>query len=100
MTISEDIAGKVLDAYKAHPLLGALFMLNVITFVGFGWYLWDKDTKTARFVMQMQSDMKDVRIEAMRAALECAKPAPQPQYILPQAQIPHQAVPLPTKRPK
>lgn len=98
MTISDDLAGKVVDAYRAHPLLGALFLMNVITLLGFGFYLWDKDTKTAKYVLQMQADMKELRIEAMRATLECAH-QPQPQYILPQAQIP-QVAPLPPRRPK
>lgn len=98
MRISDDLAGKVVDAYRANPLLGALFMMNVITLLGFGGYLWDKDSKTAKYVLQMQADMKELRIEAMRATLECAH-QPQPQYILPQAQIP-QVVPLPPRRPK
>lgn len=93
-----DIAGKVLDAYKTSPLLGALFLMNVLTFVGFGWYLLDKEGKTAKYVLQMQADMKDLRIEAMRATLECAHQ--QPQYILPQAEIPLRPAPLPPRRPK
>lgn len=67
-----DVAGKVIDAYRSSPLLGALFLLNVLIFVGAGWYLWDKETKTGKFIMQMQEDAKELRLEAMRLAASCA----------------------------
>jgi hypothetical protein len=58
--------------------LTAIFLLNVVTLIGFGLYLWDKDSKTARYVLQMQADMKELRIDAMRVAMECARPTPLP----------------------
>lgn len=71
--MNDVVASKIIDAYRASPLLGALFMLNVLTFAGFGLYLWDKEGKTARYVLQMQADMKELRLEAMRVASECGQ---------------------------
>lgn len=104
MVISEDIAGKALDAYKSNPMLTALLILNVTMFLGFGAYLWDKEGKVAKYIYQVQSDMKELRLEAMRSATDCLRRAPQPQYILPPVEIPshreHEYVPHPPKRPK
>lgn len=86
MPISDDIASKALDAYKSNPMLTALFVMNLVTFLGFGWYLLDKEGKTAKYVLQMQADMKDVRIEAMRTAAECNHN--KLQHTLPLIQIP------------
>lgn len=81
----------MLDAYRAHPMLTAIFLMNVITLIGFGLYLWDKDGKTARYVLQMQADMKELRIDAMRVAMECAKQQPAPVFT---------PAPTPPRRPK
>lgn len=96
MILSEDIASKALDAYKSNPLLTAIFLLNVTTFLGFGAYLWDKENKVAKFIYQVQADMKDLRLEAIRATSDCWRnTSNRPQYILPPAEIP-----APPRRPK
>ncbi len=63
---------EIVDAYKASPMLGALLALNLTTLGGFGWYLWDKETKTANYVLTMQADMKELRLKAMEVAAGCA----------------------------
>jgi len=53
-------------------MLGALLVLNLTTLGGSGWYLWDKETKTANYVLTMQADMKELRLKAMEVAAGCA----------------------------
>lgn len=98
MVVSDDVAGKVLEAYKANPLLTALFLMNVLTFVGFGYYLIDKDDRVAQYVLKMQDNMKELRLEAMRLTAQCKQPTtppPQVQYVLPPVDVPR-----PPQRPK
>lgn len=64
---------EIVEAYKVNPILGALLILNLAMFGGFGWYLWDKETKTARYVLTMQSDMQELRLKAMEVAAGCAR---------------------------
>ncbi len=63
---------KLIDAYRVNPMLGALLILNLATLGGFGWYLWDKETKTAKYVLMMQADMKELRLKAMDIAAQCS----------------------------
>lgn len=64
---------KVIDAYRVNPMLGALLILNLTTLGGFGWYLWDKETKTAKYVMTLQGDLRDLRKTAIDTAIECGR---------------------------
>lgn len=36
--MTDEIAGKIVDAYKASPLLTGLLLLNVAVIIGFGWW--------------------------------------------------------------
>lgn len=64
---------KLVDAYRVNPMLGALLILNLTTLGGFGWYLWDKESKTAKYVLTMQADMKELRLKAMEVAAQCGR---------------------------
>ena len=68
-----NLPNKLVDAYRVNPLLGALLILNLVTIIGFGYYLMDKDTKTAKYILGLLADMKELRIKAIDVATECAR---------------------------
>lgn len=93
----DDLSDKVLDAYKVNPMLGAMLILNLAIIGGVGWYMFDRDEKSANYIESLQKDMTDLRNRALDLAYNCSQkavaapaPAPAPRYT---------EQPLPPQRP-
>lgn len=117
--MSNDVASKVVDAYKVNPMLTGLLLLNLLIFCGAGWYLNVVQERTASYVKQRDGDLKELQNKALDMAAKCIVPdnmtpryAPQPQpypqynYAPPPPQSPppqpepHAVVPASPARPQ
>lgn len=58
--MTDELASKVLDAYKTSPLLTGLLLLNIGLFIGMGWYIVRVQQATGTFVSEMQREMLDL----------------------------------------
>ena len=58
--MTDELAAKVLDAYKTSPLLTGLLLLNIGLFIGMGWYIVRVQQATGVFVSEMQREMLDL----------------------------------------
>lgn len=58
--MTDELAGKVLEAYRTSPLLTGLLLLNVGLFLGMGWYVVKVQQATGVFVSEMQREMLDL----------------------------------------
>ena len=67
------LAREVSSAYKANPILGALLILNLTTLGGFGWYLWDKESRVAKYVLTLHADTKELRNKLIELSYECSQ---------------------------
>ncbi len=93
MTSSNDVAGKVIDAYRINPMLTGLLLLNLLIFCGAGWYLNVVQERTAMYVKSRDGDLKELQNKALDMAAKCIVPdtfqqrqqyAPPPQPYYPQ----------------
>lgn len=55
--MTDELAGKVLDAYKTSPLLTGLLLLNIGLFLGMGWYVVRVQQATGVFVSELQREL-------------------------------------------
>lgn len=55
--MTDELAGKVLDAYKSSPLLTGLLLLNIGLFIGMGWYVVKVQQATGVFVSELQREL-------------------------------------------
>ncbi len=89
---SNDVAGKVIDAYRINPMLTGLLLLNLLIFCGAGWYLNVVQERTAMYVKSRDGDLKELQNKALDMASKCIVPDtsfqqrsyPQPQPYYPQ----------------
>ncbi len=82
--MSNDVAGRIVDAYKTSPMLTGLLLLNLLIFCGAGWYLNVVQDRTANYVKQRDQDLKELLNKFCLAPQPHYAPAPQPQYYPPQ----------------
>jgi hypothetical protein len=64
--MTDELAGKVLEAYKTSPLLTGLLLLNIGLFIGMGWYIVQVQNNAREFV-------KDLQTEVIALAKTCNK---------------------------
>lgn len=69
--MTEEIASKVLDAYKTSPLLTGLLLLNIGLIVGFGWFTIKKNEMYEALVIRVIAEEKEFRDELLRVATSC-----------------------------
>lgn len=58
--MTEEIAGKIVDAYRTSPILTGLLLLNVGLFLGMGWYIVKVQQATGVYVSEMQRELLDL----------------------------------------
>lgn len=69
--MTEELAGKVLEAYKTSPLLTGLLILNIGLIAGFGWFLVKKNETHEALVVRVLEEEKTFRQELLEVALKC-----------------------------
>lgn len=69
--MTDELAGKVLDAYKTSPLLTGLLLLNLLILVGFGWYMKDRNAAVAEYVKMTNQELIDLHNQTIALAKEC-----------------------------
>ena len=97
---NNDVASKVVDAYKVNPMLTGLLLLNLLIFCGAGWYLNVVQERTAMYVKSRDGDLKELQNKALDMASKCIVPdtfqqrqqysQPVPQYYPQPAPQPYQ----------
>ena len=55
--MTDEIAGKIVEAYKTSPLLTGLLLLNIGLFLGMGWYIVKVQQATGVFVSALQGEL-------------------------------------------
>lgn len=69
--MNDDVAGKIVDAYKTSPLLTGLIVLLIGLTIGFGWYQIRKDTQVAAFIMGKEARIEDLQKQLIDAVRQC-----------------------------
>lgn len=76
--MTDELAGRVLDAYKTSPLLTGLLILNIGLIGGFGWFLLKKNETHEALVMRVIDEEREFRDELLQVALMCGVEDTQP----------------------
>lgn len=71
--MTEELAGKIVDAYRSSPLLTGLLLLNVGVIVGFGWWEHNRVNAVGAFIQQQMSKQEELQNRLIVMAKECAK---------------------------
>lgn len=58
--MTDEIASKIVEAYKTSPMLTGLLLLNVGLFLGMGWYIVKVQAATGIFVRELQAELIDM----------------------------------------
>ena len=69
--MTDELAGKVLDAYKTSPLLTGLLILNVLLIAGFGWWEHPRTNKVEAFVQQQLAKQEALQERLIQMARDC-----------------------------
>lgn len=55
--MTDELAGKVIEAYRSNPILTGLLLLNIGVFVGMGWYVMKVQQATGVYVSKLHDDL-------------------------------------------
>lgn len=69
--MNDFVAGKILDAYRASPLITGLLMLNVGLALGFGWWEWRRVERVDAFVQQQLAKQDALQERLLQMAKHC-----------------------------
>lgn len=69
--MTDEMAGKIVEAYKTNPLLTGILLLNVLTIMGFGYYLLKKDFAVGEYVKLVRADQKELENKLIDLAVKC-----------------------------
>lgn len=69
--MNDEVAGKIVEAYKTNPLLTGILLLNVLTTIGFGYYLLKKDFAVGEYVKLVRADQKELENKLVDLAIKC-----------------------------
>ena len=73
--MTEEIASKIVEAYKTSPLLTGLLLLNVAIIFGFGWWENNRTTKVEMFIRDQLVKQENLQEKLFHLAQRCgAKP--------------------------
>lgn len=97
---NNDVASKVVDAYKVNPMLTGLLLLNLIIFVGAGYYLNVVQQRTYEYIKDRDTHEHERTQKTFDMLKSCVVPdapryAPMPQYYAPQPSPPPYTPPAP-----
>lgn len=65
--MTDEIASKLVEAYKTSPLLTGLLLLNIGLFLGMGWYIVKVQQATGVYVGEMQRELLDLAKQCGKA---------------------------------
>ena len=71
--MTEEIAGKIVEAYKTSPLLTGLLLLNVSLIGGFGWWEHTRMAKVEVFIYQQIQKQEALFERIVQMAQDCRK---------------------------
>lgn len=71
--MTDELAGRIVDAYKASPLLTGLLILNICTIVGFGWWEYRRVGAVDAFVQKQLAKHEALQERLIQMAKECVK---------------------------
>lgn len=71
--VTEEIAGKIVEAYKTSPLLTGLLLLNVAIILGFGWWEHTRTNKVEAFIYQQIQKQEALFERIVQMAQDCRK---------------------------
>ena len=73
--MTDELAGKVLDAYKTSPLLTGLLLINIMLMVGFGWWEVKRAERTEVFIREQLNKQDTLQERLLQMAKDCTKGA-------------------------
>jgi len=69
--MTDELAGRIVDAYKASPLLTGLLILNIGTIIGFGWWEYRRVTAVDSFVQAQLAKQDALQDRLLQMAKHC-----------------------------
>ena len=69
--MAEEIAGKIVEAYKTSPLLTGLLLLNLVLLVGFGWWEHRRVAAVDAFVNRQLEKQEQLQERLLGMAKDC-----------------------------
>lgn len=69
--MTEEIAGKIIEAYKSSPLLTGLLLLNIAIIGGFGWWEHNRTNRVDTFIREQLKKQEDLTERLIRMAQNC-----------------------------
>ena len=79
--MTDEMAGKVLEAYKTSPLLTGLLILNLVFLLGFVWFLKGKNEQHEALIDRIMEEEKVFRSELLQSYLSCKATSGKPGYV-------------------
>jgi hypothetical protein len=69
--MTDELAGRIVDAYKASPILTGLLLLNVVLIAGFGWWEHRRVTGVDAFVQKQLAKQDALQERLLQMARDC-----------------------------
>lgn len=69
--MTDELAGKIVEAYKSSPLLTGLLLLNVVLIGGFGWWEHNRTNKVEAFIQQQLAKQEALQERLIKMAQDC-----------------------------
>jgi hypothetical protein len=69
--MTDELAGRIVDAYKASPLLTGLLILNVGLVAGFGWWEHNRVAAVDAFVQKQLAKQDALQDRLLQMAKHC-----------------------------
>lgn len=71
--MTDDVAGKIVEAYKTSPLLTGLLLLNLAVIGGFGWWEHKRVSAVDAFVAKQLEKQEALQERLLEMATRCGK---------------------------
>lgn len=71
--MTEELAGRIVDAYKSSPLLTGLLLLNVAVIGGFGWWEYKRVNAVDAFVQKQLAKQEALQERLIEMAKDCTR---------------------------
>ena len=71
--MNEEIAGKIVEAYKTSPLLTGLLLLNALIVGGFGWWEYHRVNAVDAFVQKQLAKQEALQERLIGMAKDCTR---------------------------
>jgi hypothetical protein len=72
--MNDEVAGKVIEAYKSNPILTGLLALNIGVFIGCGWYINTINHRSIEFVKEQNERIDKLQADLVAMARSCMAP--------------------------